>query len=466
MQSTFTIFIDTNILIQCKPLESVDWSTFGKTNRVDVIVSRPIQTEIDAQKSKGSGRVSKKARAAASLFKEALKNPDNMVILKGSDPEIRLILKLELHFEPSISPTLRQGYADDELVGIALKYQQDNTELDVYVMSDDSGPHSSSKSVGMKFLPVPEEWLLEPESDENDKRLNFALSELSRYKNSEPQISLHLEHDSTTLVANSTIFPKLTPEQFDSILTRLKDKFPEKTSWGDKPPSQYYRPSSLDIIAQDARKRKREQYSKEYAAWLTKSIERLNTIHTKITNLKIEYAPSIVLKNVGSRFAEKVFINFKTQGNFELMTIGNRENGKTPAPLPRAPRPPENGEETIYSSLAREQDLRIPQMWSTEKPSIDEYRFYWSPEEPTTPTSEISCTCELWRHDQEEEHFEFVLWPTSEIEGEIKGALLISINSSNMTNDFIKTIPVRINVSYGDTSAEVIQIIDNLRPFE
>ena len=64
------LFPDTNLFIQCHPLEKLDWSAWEKFDEVHLIVSRPVQREIDNQKNRGNDRVGKKARQAHSLFRD------------------------------------------------------------------------------------------------------------------------------------------------------------------------------------------------------------------------------------------------------------------------------------------------------------------------------------------------------------------------------------------------------------
>jgi hypothetical protein len=66
------IFPDTNAFVQCRPLEQVDWSVWKDFDEVHLIVSRPVQSEIDNQKSKGSDRLGRRGRVASSLFREVI----------------------------------------------------------------------------------------------------------------------------------------------------------------------------------------------------------------------------------------------------------------------------------------------------------------------------------------------------------------------------------------------------------
>lgn len=54
MPRTLTLFPDTNLFIQCRPIEEIDWAEFAGFERIDLVVTRPVQVEIDRQKSKGN----------------------------------------------------------------------------------------------------------------------------------------------------------------------------------------------------------------------------------------------------------------------------------------------------------------------------------------------------------------------------------------------------------------------------
>src|SRR5580704_14422985 len=72
MSKILYLFPDTNAFVQCRPLEQVDWSAWKDFDEVHLIVSRPVQSEIDNQKNKRSGRPGRRARAASSLFREVI----------------------------------------------------------------------------------------------------------------------------------------------------------------------------------------------------------------------------------------------------------------------------------------------------------------------------------------------------------------------------------------------------------
>lgn len=52
MTGILYLFADTNLFIQCRALVELDWSAWASFDEVHVIVSRPVQREIDYRKNK------------------------------------------------------------------------------------------------------------------------------------------------------------------------------------------------------------------------------------------------------------------------------------------------------------------------------------------------------------------------------------------------------------------------------
>jgi len=66
------LFPDTNLFIQCRPLSELGWDRWGAFDEIHLIVSRPVQAEIDKHKNRGNDRVAKRARTASSLLREII----------------------------------------------------------------------------------------------------------------------------------------------------------------------------------------------------------------------------------------------------------------------------------------------------------------------------------------------------------------------------------------------------------
>ena len=92
------LFPDTNLFIQCRSLEHIDWSEIGEFDEIQLFVSQPVQKEIDAQKNKGNQRLGKRARKTAAFFKDILTSNTKRHIIKDARPRVTIsvILKANL----------------------------------------------------------------------------------------------------------------------------------------------------------------------------------------------------------------------------------------------------------------------------------------------------------------------------------------------------------------------------------
>lgn len=50
IDSILYYFVDTNLFLQCRPLEQLDWSPWKNFEEVRLIVSKPVLREIDYRK--------------------------------------------------------------------------------------------------------------------------------------------------------------------------------------------------------------------------------------------------------------------------------------------------------------------------------------------------------------------------------------------------------------------------------
>ena len=89
--STVYYFVDSNLFLQCRPLEQLDWTPWNAFEEVRLIVSSPVLREIDYRKNKGSDRVGTRARATSAMFREMLQEGHKVV--RASSP--RVVLSIE-----------------------------------------------------------------------------------------------------------------------------------------------------------------------------------------------------------------------------------------------------------------------------------------------------------------------------------------------------------------------------------
>jgi hypothetical protein len=120
------LFLDTNVLVQCNPLHQLNWSKWGEANEIHLVISRPVQSEIDAHKNKAGDRLARRARTASSLLKEVITSEEGHMLIRQSAPTVKLFVRVELRPNQSLTNVLDYSHPDDQLVGIVSFFSKDN----------------------------------------------------------------------------------------------------------------------------------------------------------------------------------------------------------------------------------------------------------------------------------------------------------------------------------------------------
>jgi hypothetical protein len=199
-----TLFVDSNLFIQCLPLAELDWGRFGGYDEIQLVVTRPVQAEIDKHKDKGGTRLGKRARSTATIFREILRDASRAKMVWAEAPKVELVIRQTLRADPAHAETLSYQFPDDVLVGTAALYAREHPEEEVRVLTHDTGPMASADAIGMQFCEIPVHWLLPPENTEADRKLNQALAEISRLQKAEPSFTIKfLDNDAPASLLHS-----------------------------------------------------------------------------------------------------------------------------------------------------------------------------------------------------------------------------------------------------------------------
>lgn len=466
------LFPDTNLFIQCGPLEALDWSLVSDAPVIELLVSRPVQAEIDRQKGKGTGRLGKRARAATALFRRALDLPNERLQVRERSPAVFLQLRQDLKPDPALSERLDYGERDDQLVGIAAAFVRDNPDGSVQVLTHDAGPMFSAKNVGVPYVAIPDAWLLAAETDEQDKTLAAVQAQLARYQRAEP--AFELQADGTALDRAITVdyYTALSEPEIRELMAAAQRAHPLAEDFGSREPAQrggvgtglmasitreVFEPASDEEIAQYRDER--------YPAWVSSCEAALRDLHTTLNRRIVWPQIRVALANQGSRPAEDAYIQFKTQGRLLLSVPRDDDDQKDddqqavalvslPRP-PAAPRGQWTRMRTASDSLAAfarsvafdARPLvsphfgRLPPLPEPRDPNA----FYYKPRRPSYPFPVIGYECAQWRHQVTPETFDFEV-TTDLVEQTVSGAIMIEIHAANVTTPFEKTLPMRLAV--------------------
>ena len=163
------LFPDTNVFIQCKPLEQLIWSEWKDFAEVRLLVSQPVQKEIDDQKNRRNNRVANKARSTYQVFRKIIDGRKEFELVRSSTPAVKLFLQGPSRPSPELEDTLDYSKPDDRIVGCLHKFLQDNPGSDARLLTYDGGPMMMANSLGLPYVAVKEEWLLPPENNDTER---------------------------------------------------------------------------------------------------------------------------------------------------------------------------------------------------------------------------------------------------------------------------------------------------------
>lgn len=480
---TLYLFPDTNLFIQCLPLHELPWSELGDFEEIYLVVSRPVQREIDDQKGRGNGRVAQRARSTYPLFREIVTGNSGYEVV-SVNPNVKVFIQSPSLPDEELSMTLDYSKPDDEIVGCCSRYKRENPALDVRLLTHDTGPMMSAKSVNLPFIPISNDWLIPPEHNESERKITSLENELARFKKAEPQFIIKFlnvqgeQVDSINFVHE--IYEPLSDTEVSEFLEVLKDRFPIATNFNPPTPKptsiatgllsalwgewEYVPAATHDI----------EKYqSEEYPKWLDKCENILSEIHEGLQRM-VNY-PSFIFSafNRGTRPGNDSLVEIVANGNFKIFTAQYMDNAfeeqeDQPTSLPTPPKAPTGGWEVPMSpsmSLLRDigkmsrSELLFPNQnldsllelptyhGAFSKPRRDPNAFYYMGDSPDTPAKSLRLGCKQWLHVTEPKEFEAII-TFEDGTTEVRGLVECVIRASNLSEPASKRIPVRIRIRH------------------
>lgn len=491
--STLYNFVDTNLFIQCRPLEEIDWSQLQAYEEVRLIVSSPVLREIDNLKTKGNDRVGKRARATSAMFRKMLNETCRQV--HAASPRVVLSIEPQHMYDSSLEGQLNYQERDDQLLGTVHEFAGSNPSKDVRLLTHDTMPLFKARSLDVAADQIPDDWLLPPETTKAEKELAALKAENSRLKSTEPSISLRSIDQSGKAIdkyyASYTRYEPLTNAEVADLMEILKARFPMETDFGSREPTEQSAPKTAtqlfatNRIFTPANDEEIEKYREEaYPQWLVRCEEMLKTHHQvlqqEIQVLEFEF----IAKNAGTRPATDALITIEARGDFQVKppssddpdkdeeveddtsvkvnakvlpqppvapcgTWNNRIAGQlgdvmgaldrfagSPYAFPR----PEQVE--LYSGIAHIDvpPIRLP-------PPHDPNEFYYKPVLQSMPQNSFALECAQWRHGGEEESFVGEIHVPTDLH-EAEGLLVCHIQASNLSDAILSRVPVRIEITH------------------
>lgn len=487
--NTLYLFPDTNFFQQCHPADQIDWSCFADFDDVQLVVTRPVQKEIDGQKNRGRGRLGNRARKAASQFKQAVHAETKLIEISAANPRVILQLRIDLRAGNAPDGRLDLDEADDRLVAIAAEFARHHPQARVRLLTDDSGPTASASMVGLRIEPIPKSWLLPPESNESERRIRSLEAEVRRLKRNEPDFDIRFRVADSAKDSRLDLeireYRPLTDDEQVQLTEELRQRYPLVTDFG--PQERQTRTGQFGIkqVWQPAAAADIDANRERYAEWLDGVIAAIGSLPLVLAQSLEPASVDVMIENTGSRPAKDALVEIEARGNFWLYVPADSDKSSDTG-LKAPPTEPAGRwvsshnvlDQTLRDFARMEQvGLHHPGLGASIGESLglserlaripagpktrDPNQFYYKPSRPTSASDAVTLECQQWRHGTAPEPFYVqVVMPVDETQ--VDGALEVRIHAENLSTVTKRTIPVRIKRCHLDPMLAVSACLADL----
>ena len=453
------MFLDTNVFIQCRPLGELDWSEWESFTEIHLIVCRSVQREIDRQKYRGNDRVGNRARKTYSWFGKILDGEEGYELIRQDRPTVKLYLDPLSKPCQELSDRLNYSNPDDEIIGYLYTYAKQHPEDEVRLLTNDIGQIMTARSLGLQFIRVKSEWLLQPENSDEAREIARLKGKVDELQKTEPRFEIKCIDSENVAVSSLKlkyyVYEPMTEDDILDSLRLLKKRFPPAVDFGPREPperksslSQFhivgmmerYVPASDEAIA--------KYKDQEYPTWIKRCERVLSNLHQALQR-KARLSFRFVAENKGTRPGKNVLVAIASKGNFKILPpcddegVSREEEG---AILPLPPKPPHGQWKNIFSPFSgiSKPDALSPLLLKKEN-RRDQNAFYYTPNRPRKPIKLFRLECELWRHETDAKGFygEIVV---DRNHNEINGVLECVIHAENLSSPVKQVVEVRVTV--------------------
>lgn len=213
------LFLDTNIFLHFVDFEQIPWADLIGDSEITIVVSDIVAQEIDKHKDTARGKIQKRAKKISSKLAEVFLEDKKMnlpIVYCDSVPS-NLPADVKDKFDPMSQ--------DDKILMSVLASEFKNEN--VVIVSYDNPILIKSKKIGLKYLKMPDTYLLKEELSEEEKELDKYKTELAAIKNrmSKPILVLNNEKEVLHIEKGQII-------DIDNVLheymSEIKNKYPYK----------------------------------------------------------------------------------------------------------------------------------------------------------------------------------------------------------------------------------------------
>ena len=350
-----TLFLDTNVLMQCRKLDQLPWHEVSNDENIFLLISRPVQEEIDRMKHQGNARRGQRSRAATTFIRNMLLSESSETVIRASGPHVEVGFAPPISLKENPSPFLDLSRTDDRIIAEAICYRDQHPEEDVALLTHDTQPMVTSKYCGLAFIMVPDTWLLPPEPNERDKKIAELEGKLQKFEKNFPVIKVAFNDASGnplhTASLNVQWYPKLSEQEIEGLVRLVVSHHPIATDFARPTPRiNQIKLACLDTLMPLGVQRRYKPPTEEeirkytlelYPEWVENVKNFFKSLPSQLESPTWEYQFSVSINNDGYSPAENVLVEFTISGGLLLMPINDEDKSAEASPLvlPKPPSP-------------------------------------------------------------------------------------------------------------------------------
>ncbi len=444
------LFVDSNLFLQCRPLQELDWDCLVGREEVTLLVPSAVLAELDKHKSDGNRRRAQRARGALHFLNSILKAPDDTVIVRMTP------VKVLAQFAPEVSGDA-STLNDDSILFEVAEMSRTHGNQAVGLVTDDTNLKVKAKRQGLRFFPVPDDWLLAPEPDEREKRMRQLEKEVALLKRQTPIIEITLDgrHEIELVVPS---YEPLAQDTVNRLVETMIAKFPMKTDFsltsserllsaGDSDMFRLRPPADLQI----------ENYqNEEYPKWEQSLRVRLEKLHSSLRFRDATADIRLLIANNGTVPGEHVRIAIRVSEGF--LNVNPKHHDKLLEGLitrPQEPSPPQprriiqiglDGLDGLGNSYGLS---GFTPPYLPKKP-MRHMRNEFYRKAGNDIDTEWVWECENMRHGEPPEEFSFRIGMNAQSQSS-GGLIVIEVSAENLPKAAVRQFPIKVSNVHADT---------------
>lgn len=312
-QAIVHAYIDTNVILECLPLQDLPWHDISSAGEIFVYATPTLLREVDSKKS--SGRLAERARAFNRVIAPIAQGGAPVVISQGP-PRVTLATSKVAKVDWKKWSDLDPGEGDARLIADVLS-STDVPNGEKVVVSQDIRPLLLAQRFGLRTIHVSDDWLLRPDTSEAEKEIARLKKQVIMFQKAEPDFEMNFKVDVDPLQAFD-IKPLEEPE-LRRFIQKILVKNPRKSR------------DDEDILAHHFNFD--YSYDSNYEKYSTKTIPKyMASFHERLSMYFGQSRFIFSISNIAEVTASNLIV--------EVQVIGGRINEKPIVVRPYGPSPP------------------------------------------------------------------------------------------------------------------------------